>query len=411
MKIRGRFAAVLMSIFLACPSVAQAAETDFFVNPATVKSEITHAYVGVLKDIVETYNDLFVYCVNGSEFHCEMNRNFGTVGMVDFDKNGVPELLIVHDKTGFSGWGDADTSYEVWGWNGTGAYRMMKKQANVLPYGGLTVDLESLVMKNGKVYAEVRGDGYSANGQAYKKANYYTVKNGVWTEEPSLKWSYNCDSLNETETYNFYVNGKRVTEQALERHLNGFGNRTYLEFGSTETLEKMHDSLKDGFYTTFITTSRVQPISIDGKAVNMETFLLDGDTYVSLRDLAAAMKHTAKPLYVIDDYSEYNKVSVDSDTWSFKKGIRYIVKDKAYEGTAREAQARTVTARRGYESICWVEKKQEAMIGKMPAPSVTLYYSLVIDGHSYVRLRDIANDYGFNLTWDAATRMTSIRTK
>ena len=123
---------------------------------------------------------------------------------------------------------------------------------------------------------------------------------------------------------------------------------------------------------------------IDGKLVSFDAYLINGNNYLKLRDIAYALNGTIKQFNV---------------TWDGAKNGIELIPSTTYEVVGGEMlQSSKVT----YAS----PSKASVFIGSQLMPSA----AYLINGNNYFKLRDIGSMLNFSVEWDAKTQSVNIDT-
>lgn len=128
-------------------------------------------------------------------------------------------------------------------------------------------------------------------------------------------------------------------------------------------------------------------IPVDGKMVKMAAYSINGNNYVKLRDVAAAMNGSEKQFNV---------------TWNEEKKAIGMISQKAYKAVGKELlatlqTAKHVTASENKASI-YLDNKKVAL------------KAYNIGGNTYFKLRDLGKTLDFNVGWDAETKTVTLNT-
>ena len=130
------------------------------------------------------------------------------------------------------------------------------------------------------------------------------------------------------------------------------------------------------------TTFTSSKIYIDGKQVSFDAYLINGNNYLKLRDIAYAMNGSRKQFNV---------------TWDGTKNGIDLIPDMAYTVVGGEMQqSNKVTFASPSTASVFIGASQ------MPA---TAY---LINGNNYFKLRDIGSMLDFSVEWDGTTQSVKI---
>ena len=116
-------------------------------------------------------------------------------------------------------------------------------------------------------------------------------------------------------------------------------------------------------------------VSVDGKAIAIAAYNIDGYNYFKLRDVAAALNGTAANF----------EVGFDAETKSIA-----LTKNAAYTATGQELKDAAT------------EKKTAAASGQkilLDGAEVSMQ-AYLIDGYNYFQLRELGKTLGFEVAWD-----------
>lgn len=128
-----------------------------------------------------------------------------------------------------------------------------------------------------------------------------------------------------------------------------------------------------------------QRVSVDGKVVKIEGYLIDGSNYFKIRDVASIVSGTDKEFDVV-----YDK----------ENGKMHIYLDKKYSGNADTS------------TIDKIKAKGIVKQGNHLIDDVSLYLeTILIDGNNYVKLRDVSKFVGFSLGYDSVKREVEVLTE
>jgi hypothetical protein len=168
------------------------------------------------------------------------------------------------------------------------------------------------------------------------------------------------------------------------RHMLEIGIRGYREYSLRDTPPALRAVLY-GYMNIRANPGR-QRIEVDGTAYDLGTYVIEGENYVRLRDLAAILDGTDSRFGIV--YDE------ETQTILLEPG-------KGYTRLGNELQVRE-----GMPSVVRFSA-QEAAIGERKLRLT----GFLIDGSNYYRLRDLGAELGFRVDWDPATRTVFVRTR
>jgi len=126
-------------------------------------------------------------------------------------------------------------------------------------------------------------------------------------------------------------------------------------------------------------------VLVDGKKISFDAYTISGSSYFKLRDLAAVLSGTGKQFDV---------------TWDSTNKAINLISGKPYITVGGE-----LTAGDGKSKIALLNKSKIHIDGI----SLTLR-SYIINGNSYLKLRDIAKALNIGIAWDGKTNTISIDT-
>jgi len=141
-----------------------------------------------------------------------------------------------------------------------------------------------------------------------------------------------------------------------------------------------------GSKTTIQALPNASKVLVDGKAVEVSAYNINGYNYFKLRDVAKMLSGSPKQF----------DVGYDSNTKAVK-----IIPKTAYKSVGGEMVLSDGTAKTAAVSASSILNKN----------ALATYIPYLIDGNNYFKLRDICNMAGTSVGWDAATSTISINTK
>lgn len=142
-------------------------------------------------------------------------------------------------------------------------------------------------------------------------------------------------------------------------------------------------------------TARPTPskIYIDGKEQQFDSFLINGNNYFKLRDIAYALSGTGVNFNVVWE-PEINTIVFETDTAYIAVGGEMEGKGEGIKTPVRTSSWVYQTSP-GEDNIYCYE---------------TFFMSYNIESNNYFKLRDIGRALGFDVTWDAETNSIIIET-
>ncbi len=127
-------------------------------------------------------------------------------------------------------------------------------------------------------------------------------------------------------------------------------------------------------------------VQVNGKQYSLESYLIDGNNYVKLRDLA----------YILNGTNKQFDVSWDN----VARAINFI-SDRAYTpvgGELKVSKTKPKIAQRNVNAIYW---------NTLPTDIRT--YNM--EGTTYVKIRDVARLFNYYIAWDAGQKQIAMDTK
>lgn len=384
---------ILASGVVLCASQAKAA------NNYNLTPEIANAYFNIVDGLAEKHDDYLLKAGNqhdgdGYENHFEDAR------LVDFDNNTVPELFFIYkDNNSHNSVEEALISceYQVWGWNGSNAYQMVKGKIGYTEgSGAIMQDLDSIFTENGKSYLHfipyAQDCGYFDDGRGMVTHKFYTVKNGQWVEakEKELYFAPYATDYG-FEYFDAMIGGKPVSGDEILNRLDYIRNNSKMVGADIDTLINFANEVN----IPFKVTSDIQKMVVDGQPVELQAYNVGGSNYIRLRDIAAVMKDTKKPF---DVQWLGNKVNV--------------VLGKPYDGNKNPVISQSGTGIKNVEWIFYLSiDEYNSILNETSNWLTTNYYDarmLNINDENYVKLRDVAKRINFGVDWDSNTKTVII---
>ena len=221
----------------------------------------------------------------------------------------------------------------------------------------------------------------------------YVMSNGEFKSNPetlSVKYkqeAWGAHSAEEAEKYaTYYVNGKVVSESAYSAKAKTFyGNRESLDFYEMTKSGFRVNDLKSKITKRIVNkqaTVSSQKITVNGKNLTAESYLIDGNNYCKLRDIAYILKGTD---------------SCFSVGWDSREQMIVITTGQDYTGKGGKAASGKKTATSTAADI-YIDGDYVQLDG----------YN--IGGSNYFKLRDIAEFVNAEVTWNNATKSVNIKT-
>ena len=287
----------------------------------------------------------------------------------DIDGNGTPELFC----------GERDDLYIYTMNNGK-----VKKIGSVGQLGMSVVANDNAI---------IDGSFSFGIGEDYI-AQKYVMSNGEFNSNPdtiSIKYkpgATGAGSAEELEKYaTYYVNGRAVSKSSYEAKTKTFyGDDKKLDFYEMTKPGFRVNDLKSKVTKRIVNkqaTASSQKITVNGKNVTAESYLIDGNNYCKLRDIAYILKGTD---------------SCFSVGWDSREQMIVITTGQDYTGKGGKAASGKKTATSTAADI-YIDGDYVQLEG----------YN--IGGSNYFKLRDIAEFVNAEVTWNNATKSVNIRTK
>ena len=157
--------------------------------------------------------------------------------------------------------------------------------------------------------------------------------------------------------------------------------------GATEALVRVVDSEdKENLESETVEAIRSKmKLIIDGEPVNLQAYNIDGSNFFRLRDLAFVLMNTEKEFAV---------------AWDLEDKTISISKSSDYSPVGGEMEVKGKLSGEGKRNIFpIIINDEEKKIG-----------AYNVDDNTYFKLRDLAMEIDFGLTWDAITKTISIET-
>ena len=126
-------------------------------------------------------------------------------------------------------------------------------------------------------------------------------------------------------------------------------------------------------------------IYLDGERVSIAAYEINGNNYFKIRDVAAILSGTNAQFDV---------------TWDPATGNITLTDDKAYTKTGDELYAIPDTNQTAKDSTAPLYRDGERVY----------YTGCNVNDNNYYKLRDIAEDFDFGVTWEAETQSVYIET-
>ena len=126
-----------------------------------------------------------------------------------------------------------------------------------------------------------------------------------------------------------------------------------------------------------VATPAGEKVKLDGKDIKIDAYLIDGENYLKLRDVAALLKETKAKFKVVYD-AEKDKIKITLGE----------AHDEDFVAPAEDAERANKTGVPSYQPIFDAKDKTIELKGYL------------IDGNNYFRLRDLGKKLGFGVAYD-----------
>lgn len=126
-------------------------------------------------------------------------------------------------------------------------------------------------------------------------------------------------------------------------------------------------------------------VLVDNKSVDFEAYIIDNSNYIKLRDFAYAISGTNKQFEV---------------SWDPQKGAINLISNKSYSPNGSELG-------KGYGKATSAALNKSKIYKDEAEVNLTAY---TINGNNYFKLRDLADAFHIEVTWDGATSTIGIDT-
>ena len=387
---------ILASGVVLCASQAKAA------NNYNLTPEIANAYFNIVDGLAEKHDLYLLQACNGI-YENGFEKNFWDARLVDFDNNKVPELFFIYDTDYIDGNIENavnSSEYQVWGWNGSNAYQMVKGKIGYTEgSGAIMQDLDSIFTENGKSYLHfipyAQDWDYFDDGRGMVTHKFYTVKNGQWVEDKEKELYFAPYHTDDGFKYlDARIGGKSVSEDEMLNRINYVMDNSINVWSSNDG--KFSD-FADLLNIPMSLTSNIQNIKVDGKTVQIQTYNVGSSNYVRLRDIAAIMKNTQKPFDV-----------------QWLEGHIILFKDTEYQGYKNQAISQSGIGIRGVEPLCYLTHEEYEQILEISLLEYCTHNAdlhartININDENYIKLRDISKLINFSVDWDSNTKTVII---
>ncbi len=133
------------------------------------------------------------------------------------------------------------------------------------------------------------------------------------------------------------------------------------------------------------TASQIK-VSVDGKAYDVDTYVIHSNNYIKLRDIASLLTGTASQVQV---------------SWDQKSGTVAVTTGQAYTPIGDELKGTGSKKLTVKESLSKVTINGETK--KVPA--------YLINNHYYYKMRDLAQAFAFQIDWDGTNQTVVLKTQ
>ena len=387
---------ILASGMVLCASSAKAA------NNYNLTPEIANAYFNIVDGLAEKHNNYLLKA--GNEMDGDgFDAHFWDARLVDFDNNTVPELFFIYD-TDYAGGNienatNSTTQYQVWGWNGSNAYQIVKEKIGYVEGSGAVMpDLDSIFTENGKSYLHfipyAQDWDYFDDGRGMVTHKFYTVENGKWVEDKEKELYFAPYYTDDGFKYlDATIGGKSVSEDEMLNRIDYILDNSINIWTDDYEHTKFINFAKE-INIPFKVTSNIQKMIVDGQPVELQAYNVGGSNYIRLRDIAAVMKDTKKPFDV---------------QWLFNKIV--VVEDTPYSDDKITATSQSGIATKKMGRIFYMTP--EEYLESLEYNDTTCEWfvesrALNINDENYIKLRDVAKRINFGVDWDSNTKTVII---
>lgn len=316
-----------------------------------------------------------------AEIKDEASKWGSVIQLVDFNLDGSPELVM----GGLPGSGLFSIFEDVWSYeNG----RCVEKEAS--EYDKLSLDGYQLYRNNTTGASRIEGSYTLRAG----RGNYSEVTAYYTMYEDTVKVTnvYVIEHIG-TST-NYYVNGSKVSASKYNSAYNARNNGwtrnwsfTYSQWmnngkPSNGDIQKLFDDYGGSPALAFRSTHNM---TMDGKAISVGAYGINGNNYFKLRDMAALLNGTQAQFQVGWDDATRTITMTTGQSYTPVGGELAKINNLNQFGTSTNAAI---------------------YVDGVPV-DLTAYS---INGNNYFKLRDLGKVLGFNVGWDDATRTVSILT-
>lgn len=322
--------------------------------------------------------------------------------LIDFDQNGVEELFSIT-----TAWGKNSRTFDfkVWGIR-NGKIELLGSGEALL---GTSIVRFSLKNESGKTYLLVDED----HGLQGRFILLYSIQpDGTWGKEKGIWCDIIIDDKDKTTySYNSYPEMRSITEKEYNRlaeqyrsnakHFMTLTSYNYFNFDLGAKVDSEPPILEPGYENAWEETANtlqqlasqtpaqrsVMKAKVNGVDKQFESYLVNGNNYLKLRDIAYVLNGTDKQFSVAWDQAN-QLISLKSKT--------------AYQAVGGELALPTQT---GATTIL------KNTVGIRLDGRAFSAQSYNAQGNNYFKLRDIADAVQFEVAWNEQTKTVQISTE
>lgn len=330
-------------------------------------------YLGVLQNLV----DYFGAHRESSYGGC---RGLVFAKLIDFDGDGMQELLCAYGN-------DGGLMQEVWAYGENGAARIFS--GDVANFGSDVSPECNVYIGSNKAYLVTGVNTHFAGETSF----FTKTDDGM---EVALRFE---DRLEEEDNWICTLNGNNSTPEEIQAAVNsltgGMQEAHYMlwhgDYLSDIPGYQDHEKELSSTYATLraaampTATASTATVFVDGQQKTFAAYTIGGNTYLKLRDMAAALNSTAKQFSVSWDNSRKEI--------SLKSGQPYTPVGGELGAAAKGS------------------KQAQFSVGTVQLDSALVVLdAFTIEGNNYFKLRDLARALDFGVDWNSATQTIQICT-
>lgn len=318
-------------------------------------------------------------CMRSQEVGVSSGYYWGLVAaeLIDMDGDNSPELYYCYRG------GNRNDGFQqyLYTWY-NGALKKLPLPVSCSSSGG-----EGYILYDGKKssFLQIDGDALSPGGQ---DMTYYTLRSGQL-----VSFMYN-QRVDDNWQARYTSGGKTVSKEWVEQQVaactSGCTQRVRSFLYSANTTNPLEDEvsatiskLRGVLHPTVRPSS--QRMTLDGEPVQLGAYMIAGNNYFKLRDLAALLNGTDAQFEV---------------AWNGEKQRIDLRAGAAYTSVGGELQALPTGSR-----VASVTTASVYLNGR--PLSLTAFE---IDGNNYFKLRDLGEALDFGVDWDESTSTVLLRT-